>query len=98
MRRETIIERISLLPPEIQIILYGGTAIVFSFFLWTIFRVRRRIGPERWSATPLVFRLIYLWPLMTKTERVLFMLTAFGFIGWGYIVFSVLNMVAPPSG
>lgn len=89
--RETIFEKISLLAPQTQIGIYFGTAAIFGFFLWTIYRVRIRVGRERWDSTPLVFRFFYVWPLMTKKDRILFVFTTAAMFGWGYIVYLVLE-------
>ena len=95
MRREPLFEKISLLPEHIQIVLYAGAALIFGFFLWTAYRVRKRVGSERWAAMPRRSRIFYLWPLMTETERVLYVLVVFAFIGWGYLIFSAVEMVTP---
>ena len=98
MTRQELYQALSSLPPELQIALAVGTAFVVGFLIWSAQRVRRRIGPARWSAMPSKLRIFGVWPVMTTKERALFVLAGLGFLLWGYFVYSLLRGFAPDSG
>ncbi len=89
MTRQEMHQALASLPPEMQIGLAVGTALVFGFFIWECQRVRRRIGSARWLAIPSKVRIFYLWPIMTTKERALYALSGLGLFMWGYAVYSL---------
>ena len=98
MTREEFQRAIASLPPELQVAPALGTALVVGFFTWSAWRVRRRTGPEAWSAKSSWSGIFGIWPVMTMNERVLYVLAGLGLLGWGYFDHSLLQGMAPDSG
>lgn len=102
-RRGELFERIVALPPGFQLDLAVATVLLLGFYFWALLFVRgrilrRRIGNEVWNGAPTLLRLFYIWPIMTTSERLLYVFAGVAVFGWIYILYSILKGAALHGG